>query len=203
MSKPTRVSTWATSGTALKQDPGTSKQSEGWAVEAPPVQYFNWWMNIVGQWVTWLEGEVDAMSANRKEFDAVVGVGGTHADLNAVMADANILDGSKILVIDPLSLTTTQVIDKNDLVIECKPNVIISTVTALAKGIQIDGERVSWVGGRFVGWNDGGGDIAFEFSATAKNCLLTQARFFQNSNDVNDVTVSNNNSQAANISEVA
>jgi len=197
MAKPTRDSTWATGGGALKTDPGISKQAEGWSIEAPPVQYFNWWMNIVGQWISYLDVQVDAVAAQQNNYDAIVGVGGTHATINAAIADVS--EGAKILVTDPLALTDTQVINKNDISIEFKPSALVSTVTNLILGLQIDAERVRVIGGRFTGFSNPS-DKAIEFTANCKNCLLTQVYFLNNDTDVNDLGT--NTVMSANVNEV-
>lgn len=65
MPKPSEVPEWATSatytggpeaGTNTKTDPGASRKAEGWEPAAkPPAQEFNWWWNLVGSWVDWLD----------------------------------------------------------------------------------------------------------------------------------------------------
>lgn len=197
MAKPVRVSDWATSGTALKTDPGVSKQAEGWSVEAPAVQYFNWWMNIVGQWISYLDIQMDAVVAQKLNYDAVVGVDGTHSTINDAVAAVS--EGAKILVVDPLALTATQIVNKNDILIEFKPTALVSTVTGLALGLQIDAERVRVIGGRFTAFNNGG-DKAMQFTAACKNCLLTQVYFYDNDTDVDDL--GKNTVMSANINEV-
>lgn len=183
MAKPTRLPTWADSS-ALIIDPGVSKQSQGWAVEMPPVQYFNWWMNLTGQWIQYVDTTLDAVAAQALNYDAVVGTGGTHATINAAIAA--LPAGSKILVKDSLVLTATQVINKDDIEIEFKPGVSIMTVDALALGIQITSQRVRLIGGRFRNFNDAPSDIALQFTGTAKNCLVERSFFFNNSNDLDD-----------------
>ncbi len=48
---------WATSAINLvngdpnKDDPGATKQANGWAIEKPLVQYMNWLQNLVGHFV--------------------------------------------------------------------------------------------------------------------------------------------------------
>lgn len=198
MAEPTNLPIWATDGASLVETPGTAKQQQGWAVEAPNVKFMNWWMNLVYQWILHFQIEVAAVSAQQNNYDAIVGVGGTHADINAALADVGA--GGKILVSTPLALTATQVIDQDDVTIEIKPNALISTVTGLSLGIQVTSERVRIIGGRFRGFN-GGTDKAIEFSATSKNCLLTQGMFSDNDTDVDDL--GDNNTLTANISEVA
>ncbi len=63
ISKPTDYADWATedqinpvSGQSNKSEPPSSEVESGWTyLEKPPRQWFNWWQNVVGQWVRYLE----------------------------------------------------------------------------------------------------------------------------------------------------
>lgn len=196
MSKPTRSPTWATSGVALITDPGAPKQAEGWrADEIPPAEYFNWFKNLVGQWVEYLDGEVDAIKGTKLAYDAIVGVGGTHETLQEAI-DA-VSNGSRILVASSQVLDTMVVIDgKIDLVIEIKPGKTITTATALAKALQIkNANRVQVIGGRFTGFTD-----AIEIQTTVKNTVLDRIYFSTISGD--EVIDNGINSTINTISEV-
>lgn len=64
MPKPTQTVAWATdanytggaeAGTPTKVEPTPAKKAEGWEpAEEPPAQTLNWWMNLLGVWITWL-----------------------------------------------------------------------------------------------------------------------------------------------------
>jgi hypothetical protein len=83
VSKPAQDAKWATSGSALIQDPGTGKRDTGWVVEIPPVEFFNWWMNNVGNWIEYLDCTVDEIVQLQGVYDAIVGSGpGTYASIN-------------------------------------------------------------------------------------------------------------------------
>lgn len=57
MARPTEVPTWATSGSADVDEPSAQRKALGWiAGQPPPAGQFNWWMNLVGSWLTWLAG---------------------------------------------------------------------------------------------------------------------------------------------------
>lgn len=61
MSKPTHDPTWATDTGASITDPGSTKQADGWvADERPPAHYFNWWMNLIGDYVDFFRGFLDS-----------------------------------------------------------------------------------------------------------------------------------------------
>jgi hypothetical protein len=75
MPKPVTDATWATdanfpaggnpwNGTPTKVAPTAGKQAEGWEPkEKPPAQIENWWKNLVGLWLAWLEAVADAAAA--------------------------------------------------------------------------------------------------------------------------------------------
>lgn len=52
-------------GTNSKVNPGATKQADGWSIEKPPVQYMNWWMNLVGIFLKAL-GRVQVVATNYK-----------------------------------------------------------------------------------------------------------------------------------------
>jgi hypothetical protein len=55
MAKPSEIPTWATGGTIVT--PSSGKRATGWVTgEKAPAQWFNWFMNRVGQWCTYLDG---------------------------------------------------------------------------------------------------------------------------------------------------
>lgn len=52
--KPTKIPEWADTGVIV--EPSEAKKDSGWvAPELPPDTFFNWHMNLVGQWVKWLD----------------------------------------------------------------------------------------------------------------------------------------------------
>ena len=70
MAKPGTLFTWATdanyaagtdpwAATATKVQPTSGKQAGGWLPEEPPpAQYFNWALNLLGQWVSFVNDEL-------------------------------------------------------------------------------------------------------------------------------------------------
>ena len=66
--KPTQITDWATSGSALKLDPNSVQQTKGWDTddgttagvpEKPTLQHQNGWQNIVHQWIKYFEELTD------------------------------------------------------------------------------------------------------------------------------------------------
>ncbi len=61
MAKPSILPRWGdTAAPADVVAPNSSKQGSGWSNgELPPHTYFNWWQNLVFQWIQWLNGLLD------------------------------------------------------------------------------------------------------------------------------------------------
>lgn len=189
--KPVIFPTWATDAGAAVTNPGVSKQADGWVVELPPLEYFNWWQNLVGQWVEYFDVQIDAVAAQANNYDAIVGVGGTHATLAAALAAA--VAGWRILVKDTQLLEAEVVLDGlNDIEIDIKPGKQITQASGLLSGLVLRNcNRVKIIGGRFFNFNDVGA-IALTIEATAKNTLVDRTYFFQNETDVSDLSASSN-----------
>lgn len=185
MSKPAKFPDWGTSAPAnLISDPGSAKQAQGWIVEAPPVQYFNWLLNLIGLWIRYFDGELTSITAQSNSYDAIVGASGTHTSIQAAV-DA-VPAGGRILVTENYDLADPVNISKNDLEIKIKPGVTISNQATARKGFIISSQRVRIIGGKLQNFNDQVGDIAIELTATSKNCLITQVYFFNNEIEIND-----------------
>jgi len=203
MAKPAINATWATSGSALIADPGAGKRDTGWVVEIPPVEFFNWWMNNVGNWITYLDTQVDLVLDLEGIYDAIIGTG-AYADINAVMAD---MDGVtlpttdvKIFVKDPTTPTVTQVIDKDGVSVDFHPKATMAKGSTLVTGLQIAAKRVKITNGRFLNFDEGGG-VAIDMTSAAKNCFVKENTFDNNTNEIADA--GSNNIKVNNIVEVA
>ncbi len=191
--KPTQGQIDWTDGDAAKVlDPGAAKKLLGWvASERPPFKTMNFVLFVLDLWSKYFEEVTDTFVAQGLNYDAVIGVTGTHADFNAFNAAA-ILDSTlkRVLVVDPLTIAATQNLTVNDLHFVFKPQAVISQGASLALGINISGERVTFQGGRFINF-DTGTDIALRLTAAAKNCHLNGCRFFLNDTDVDDLGSNN------------
>jgi hypothetical protein len=56
MAKPSETTNWNTS-LSNNVEPSLSKKQLGWVLnEKPASSYFNWYMNLVEQWMVWLNG---------------------------------------------------------------------------------------------------------------------------------------------------
>lgn len=202
-SKPAIYPTWATDGGALIQNPGSAKQGEGFKVEIPPVEYFNWLLNLHGAWTQYLDQELAKVQEIQGLFDAIVGNGGSHADINAVIAD---MDGEtlptqdvRIFVKDPLTVLATQVVNKEGVEISFAPKAFVAGGAGLVKGLQVDASRVKILHGRFMNFDEVGG-VALELTANAKNCHVLHNSFINNEEDL--VNNGANNQLIGNMTEV-
>ncbi len=193
MAKPTTTINWGNVGV----EPGAAKKLAGYATDEKwPQQYANWLHYITDQWQQYLDGEIDKFLTT---YDAIVGTGGTHADINAVVADVAILEGSKILVVTTQTLNSTQIISKNGLLFDFIPRAEVLKGTANT-GIQITGERVRLTNARFRNFSVGG-DKALDLTAASKNCYI-HGNMFNNNNAPEITDAGTNNTLANNIVEV-
>ena len=53
--KPSTQPEWGSAGDAEIVIPATSKQQKGWVVEKPAHEWWNWWMNLVYQWLVYFD----------------------------------------------------------------------------------------------------------------------------------------------------
>lgn len=185
MAKPSSLPIWATDPGAAIENPGAAKNAQGWVAELPPHEFFNHWQNLVYQWVLHFDGEIDAVAAQQNNYDAIVGVGGTDADLPTALARVG--SQSKILVTNDQVLDDAVEIDGlTDLVIEFKPGVQITTVDNIPLAFDLlNTNRIQIIGGRFVGFNNSG-DFVFNVQATSKNTAFFQGYFFDNDGEIQD-----------------
>jgi len=203
MSKPSQLPSWATDGGSLIQDPGAAKRAEGWKVEIPPVEFFNWWQNNVGQWVEYFDGEVDKVTQIQGLYDAIVSPTGTHATINDVIADmdgvALPVEDVRIYVLDPISPTVTQLIDKAGVEVTFHPSASFAKGATTVVGLQIDAPRVKIEKGRFLNFDEAGGK-AIELTANAKNCFVMFNTFGNNTDEIENNGA--NNQLIGNMTEV-
>ena len=196
-SRPGTYPRWALTGT--RTNPGNSAINTGWLPDQiPPAEWHNWLFGFLGDWIDWLDYITQANLAIQ-EYDAVVGVSGTHATINALMADINIANIHRVLVTSPQTLTSTQVINKSDILLDFKESAVYSKGASLAKGISITANRVRIRGGRFTDWA-AGGNVAIQIESGVKNCFITECLAVNNNTFINDL--GSNNLVVNNIEEI-
>lgn len=80
MPAPDKYPDWATDDTN-NVEPPDAKKAAGWVPsEEPPSSWFNWWENLVGLWVRWLEAVTNTLSGRIDDNDADIGTLQTDLD---------------------------------------------------------------------------------------------------------------------------
>lgn len=114
MPAPSTLPVWATDQQALIVTPPLAKQQQGWTTdtntpqgqgEKPPLQYFNWYQNLVYQWIQFLSQAV----GNLPTF-------GTMAEQNAndVTISGGNIDNTPIGLNTPDAAAFTKAVDSGD-----------------------------------------------------------------------------------------
>ena len=144
-------------------EPSAGKKEAGWLPdERPPREFMNWLFFNIGEWIDYFEGVTDIFASQGVIYDAFVGSGGTHADINALMADAGIATIKNVLVTTTLAVDNVQIVNQDGMNFDFKPQAGITKngPTGADFGLQIDSNRVRINNCRFVGFNDSGVDKA-------------------------------------------
>lgn len=200
MAKPSSHIDWTDGNVTKVVEPSVAKKLLGWVgLERPTFEHMNFNFFRLDEWAKYFEVTTDALLSLQSSFDVVIGAGGTHATLNAAVADAGLGVDQRVLVIDPATLTSTQILSKAGWEITFKASAVYSQGLTTTPGIRLAADRVKLISGRFTDF-DGGSDIAVEVAAGAKNCLITQCYFANVDTDINDLGT--NTSLSSNVVEV-
>jgi hypothetical protein len=145
--------------------PSTGFKATGWAAAAkPPARYFNWFFNLVSQWMRFLGPDAP---------DLIIGAGSycTHADLPTAVADSGTGTNLKVLVVDSIAAVNATInLTKSGWKVFFAPGVTYTKGTAAtciscqATGVEIRRARFSgfttaitgtsaWTYGRVVDCN--------------------------------------------------
>jgi hypothetical protein len=85
MPAPTKYPDWATDE-SNNVEPPDAKKAAGWVPgEEPPSSWFNWWKNLAGQWVRWLEERANTLTT---DLDAA------EADIDTLQSDLDTLEAA-------------------------------------------------------------------------------------------------------------
>lgn len=70
--RPDKTLEWATRAGASVIEPPSAKRLDGWVGgEEPPASWFNWWMKLAWEWVTYLEVHDDEREAERRDINVI------------------------------------------------------------------------------------------------------------------------------------
>lgn len=200
MAKPASKPDWTIGNpdfATITIEPTLSKKEAGWLPdERPPREYLNWLFFNITEWITYLDGVSDALVDQLGQYDAIVGFGGTHADINALMADPAIATFKNILVTGSILVDTIQTINQPGMNFTFKPQTSL-TMGAANIGLRIDAERIRIKSARFLNFTG----KAIEMTANAKNCIINECMFKNNTSMIDDA-LGTNNILANNIEEV-
>lgn len=203
MAKPASKPDWTVGNPDLGTvtvEPTVQKKQAGWlADERPAREFMNWLFYNITEWISYFETVTDAIGTQLGLYDAVVGTGGTHADINALMADANIANLKNVFVTSSLAVNVAQTINQSGMTFTFHPKCTILKDGA-ATGLIIDAQKVRILNARFLSFN-GGGDKAISLTANAKNCFITGC-LFKDCTTMIDDALGTNNVIANNIEEV-
>jgi len=107
--KPSNTPDWIPDDTSGIIIPGTSKQSAGWfKEERPPYQFFNWFWNIVSQFIHYFSGEA--------EYNIIIDTDaneGDYSTLAAYIADSPAAGDRLLMKVDEEITGSTMVIPAN------------------------------------------------------------------------------------------
>ena len=187
MAKPVKKPSWMTgvSGPTVVEPTG-GKKAAGWQVdERPPREYMNWLFQILSDWIDYIDSISGTLDQFKTLYPAIVGTGpmASHATLNDAMADSNVPAGSRILIISNLTLTSTQQITKNNVLLDFNPGVTIDKGVATV-GLQITADGVKIHGGRFTNFT--GSDKAIQIDASSDYTQVRDTRFNNCTNEIDD-----------------
>jgi hypothetical protein len=202
MPKPSSKPNWTVGNpdiATITVEPTNSKKQAGWLPdERPPREFMNWLFFNLGEWVDYLEEVTDDFADQSIIYDAFVGGGGTHADINALMADPDIANLKNILVVSTLAIDNIQEVDQPGMTFTFKAGAGITKngPTGADVGIRLaaTADRTRIINGRFVGFNDPGVDKAIEI--LSDNNIISCCMFNDCDTEIDDTTgnsVSNGN----------
>lgn len=176
-------------------EPSTAKKEMGWNVdERPPRETMNWLFWNVTEWQDYVQELGEQIEGQLGEWDAIVGAGGTHADINALMTAINtpssgFENARNILVTTTLPTAAVQIIDVEGMNFSFKAQAgFLKNGSSI--GLQIDAPRVRILNARFSSYITGG-DIPLELTANAKNCFVQGCSFHNSDTDINDLGSNN------------
>ncbi len=107
--RPSEFLDWIPGGGAAIIDPPSGVKNVGWVVgESPPSQYTNWQINLIDQWIQYLDSVAQGWPNHFVDSEAT---------LASAISDCDSDGGGVICVVGPFSITTAKVIPVNTILI--------------------------------------------------------------------------------------
>ena len=190
MAKPTSKINWTKGNpnfNLVTVEPSSGKKINGWGVaERPAAQIMNWIFFNICEWIDYFEETTDALIALQGVFDAVIGTGGTFANFNDMVASQAWADDEikNIIVVSTVAFDAPITIDKNDVMIQCKPGANLAGTSSANRAFVIQGDRVRIFQCRFQNFIQPG-DAAIEFDG-ANYPMVIQNYFLNNTKTIED-----------------
>lgn len=147
--KPTSYPGWIPNNTSNIVVPPGGKLTSGWLpLEKPPSQYFNWFFNLVSQWINF---------AGPGTPSAIIGAEAycTHATLAAAVADSGLGTNIRVLLVDSQNISATVHLTKAGWQIDALPGVTY-TKSGVVSGISCEAAGVQITNLRFAAWSTSG-----------------------------------------------
>lgn len=201
MARPTSLPHWTAGEPEKVLAPDSSLLDRGYiADEQPDARHFNYLFYMAFLWIKHLDEITTNISGTQDQYDAYVGPGGTHADFNALGADADIANIRRVFVRNSLALTTTQIIDFDNVEIVFANGAVVTNADDAGTAFRISSNRITLTGARFTNWSNAG-DVPIELTNVSKNCVISNCSFFACQDTIQDASDSNH--KFSNFVEVA
>lgn len=142
---------WIPDNTTNISTPPGGKLTIGWIAEKPPYQYFNWFFNLVSQWLNRLGPNAPTVVVGSAAYC-------THATLAAAVADAGVGTNINVLLTESATISSIVHLTKAGWRISALPGVTY-TKSVVASCLSVEAANVWITGLRFSGWT-GGSDHA-------------------------------------------
>ncbi len=184
MDKPDFIDWIPDNDPTLLEEPTDPKKAAGWlALEKPPYQFFNWFWNLVSQWIRFFD-------TTTNQYDVVIGAGDdcTHATIAAAIADGDVGTNVRVLLRDAITGGASATsLTKAGWKIDCRPGVTFTKGVATT-GLSIAAANVEVRGLRFAGFSTGG-DKAITFTAAGDYGRVLFCNFSSCDTEVDDASV--------------
>ena len=183
--EPTDLPRWSSTvaaDPAYVVEPAEGNKDTGFVPGKPLRVTMNWILSTIYLWIVYFQSKVNAYS---QEYDVIVNTTdptkGTHASLTAALADAGVIAGMKILVVDAQTVNISAIVVSKAVEIVFKPLAGLTAGTS-ANGLSITTTGVRVKGGKISGFSGYGVQV----DAAANRVKLGEIDFQTNTTDIDD-----------------